>query len=153
MFESWQARLHTIIDILEASDVNEIEVSFFGRKYRVTKSAPVENSLVSTSASQMVQTTLPVDNRPSVSEPAPVSENVEITAPMVGTFYRAPSPESPFFVEEGDRVTAGQTLCIIEAMKIMNEIESEVTGRISKILIENAQAVEYGQALFVIEPD
>ena len=148
MFESWQARLHTIIDILEASDVNEIEVSFFGRKYRVTKS-----SLVSAPASQMVQTAPPVDNRPSVPEPAPVSENVEITAPMVGTFYRAPSPESPFFVEEGDRVTAGQTLCIIEAMKIMNEIESEVTGRISKILMENAQAVEYGQALFVIEPD
>ena len=153
MFESWQARLHTIIDILEASDVNEIEVSFFGRKYRVTKSAPVENSLVSASASQMVQTAIPVDNRSLVSEPAPVSENVEITAPMVGTFYRAPSPESPFFVEEGDRVTAGQTLCIIEAMKIMNEIESEVTGRISKILMENAKAVEYGQALFVIEPD
>ena len=153
MFESWQARLHTIIDILETSDVNEIEVSFFGRKYRVTKSAPVENSLVSASASQMVQTAIPVDNRSLVSEPAPVSENVEITAPMVGTFYRAPSPESPFFVEEGDRVTAGQTLCIIEAMKIMNEIESEVTGRISKILMENAKAVEYGQALFVIEPD
>ena len=153
MFESWQARLHTIIDILEASDVNEIEVSFFGRKYRVTKSAPVENSLVSAPVSQMVQTAPLVDNRPSVPEPAPVSENVEITAPMVGTFYRAPSPESPFFVEEGDRVTAGQTLCIIEAMKILNEIESEVTGRISKILMENAQAVEYGQALFVIEPD
>ena len=153
MFESWQARLHTIIDILEASDVNEIEVSFFGRKYRVTKSAPVESSLVSAPASQMVQTAPPVDNRPSVPEPEPVSENVEITAPMVGTFYRAPSPESPFFVEEGDRVTAGQTLCIIEAMKMMNEIESEVTGRISKILMENAQAVEYGQALFVIEPD
>ena len=149
MFESWQARLHTIIDILETSDVNEIEVSFFGRKYRVTKSAPVENSLVSAPASQMVQTVLPVDKVP---EPAPDSGNVEITAPMVGTFYRSPSPESPFFVEEGDRVTAGQTLCIIEAMKIMNEIESEVTGRISKILIENAQAVEYGQALFVIEP-
>ena len=153
MFESWQARLHTIIDILEASDVNEIEVSFFGRKFRVTKSAPVESSLVSGPASQMVQTVPPVDNRLSVPEPVPVSENVEITAPMVGTFYTAPSPESPVFVEKGDRVTAGQTVCIIEAMKIMNEIESEVTGRISKILIENAQAVEYGQALFVIEPD
>ena len=153
MFESWQARLHTIIDILEASDVNEIEVSFFGRKYRVTKSAPVENSLVSTPASQIVQTAPPLDNRSLVPQPALVSDNVKISSPMVGTFYRAPSPESPLFVEEGDRVTAGQTLCIIEAMKIMNEIESEVTGRISKILIENAQAVEYGQALFVIEPD
>ena len=153
MFESWQARLQTIIDMLEASDVNEIEVSFFGRKYRVTKNAPVESSLVSTPASQMVQTAIPVDNRSLVSEPAPVSENVEITAPMVGTFYRAPSPESPPFVKEGDRVTAGQTLCIIEAMKIMNEIESEVTGRISRIVMENAKAVEYGQTLFVIEPD
>ena len=152
MFESWQARLHTIIDILEASDVNEIEVSFFGRKFRVTKSVPAGSSLVSAPASQMVQTVPLVDNQISVPEPAPVSENVEITAPMVGTFYRAPSPESPVFVEEGDRITAGQTLCIIEAMKIMNEIESEVTGRISKILMENAQAVEYGQALFVIEP-
>ena len=128
-------------------------MSFFSRKYRVIKSAHVENSLVSAPASQMTQAALTVDNSSSVPESAPVSENVEITAPMVGTFYRSPSPESPFFVEEGNRVTAGQTLCIIEAMKIMNEIESEVTGRISKILIENAQAVEYGQALFVIEPD
>ena len=95
MFESWQARLHTIIDILEASDVNEIEVSFFGRKYRVTKSAPVENSLVSAPASQMVQTALPVDNRPSVPEPAPVSENVEITARRVRTFCGRAGSESP----------------------------------------------------------
>ena len=153
MFESWKARLQTIIDMLEASDVNEIEVSFFGRKYHVTKSAPMENSPVSVPASQVIQIAPPEDNRPSVPEPAPISTNVEITSPMVGTFYRAPSPESPPFVKEGDRVTAGQTLCIIEAMKIMNEIESEVTGRISKILMENAKAVEYGQALFVIEPD
>lgn len=152
MFESWQARLHTIIDILEASDVNEIEVSFFGRKYRVTKSAPVENSLVSAPASQMVQTAPPVDNRPSVPEPEPVSENVEITAPMVGTFYRAPSPESPFFVEEGDRVTAGQTLCIIEAMKMMNQIESDVHGIIERILVQNGDPVEYDQVLFLISP-
>ncbi len=152
MFESWQARLHTIIDILEASDVNEIEVSFFGRKYRVTKSAPVENSLVSAPASQMVQTAPPVDNRPSVPEPEPVSENVEITAPMVGTFYRAPSPESPFFVEEGDRVTAGQTLCIIEAMKVMNEIKAEISGVVTEILVEDSRPVEFGQALFRVRP-
>ena len=137
MFESWKARLQTIIDMLEASDVNEIEVSFFGRKYHVTKSAPMENSPVSVPASQVIQIAPPEDNRPSVPEPAPISTNVE----------------SPPFVKEGDRVTAGQTLCIIEAMKIMNEIESEVTGRISKILMENAKAVEYGQALFVIETD
>jgi acetyl-CoA carboxylase biotin carboxyl carrier protein len=72
---------------------------------------------------------------------------------MVGTFYRSPSPESSPFVNEGDHVTAGQTLCIIEAMKIMNEIESEVTGRITTILGEDGQAVEYGQPLFVVEPD
>jgi acetyl-CoA carboxylase biotin carboxyl carrier protein len=74
-----------------------------------------------------------------------------VTSPMVGTFYRAPSPEAPPYVEEGNSVRKGQTLCIIEAMKMMNEIEAEVAGRIVKIFCENAQAVEYGQPLMVVE--
>ena len=81
------------------------------------------------------------------------SEGVEVTAPMVGTFYAAPSPESPPFVSVGDYVSAGQTLCIIEAMKIMNEIESDVTGRIAKIVVQNAEPVEYGQPIFLITLD
>ena len=77
---------------------------------------------------------------------------VPITSPMVGTFYRAPSPSAASFVEIGDFVNIGQTVCIIEAMKLMNEIESEVTGRIARILVENAQPVEYGQTLFLVDP-
>ncbi len=77
---------------------------------------------------------------------------VEITAPIVGTFYRAPAPDAEPFVKEGDRVEKGQVVCIIEAMKLFNEIESEVSGIVRKILVENAEPVEYGQPLFLIEP-
>jgi acetyl-CoA carboxylase biotin carboxyl carrier protein len=75
-----------------------------------------------------------------------------IEAPMVGTFYRAPSPEAQPFVREGDRVKKGQVVCIVEAMKLMNEIESKIAGRVMKVLVENAQPVEYGQPLFLVEP-
>jgi acetyl-CoA carboxylase biotin carboxyl carrier protein len=85
-------------------------------------------------------------------EPAVPANLVPIEAPMVGTFYRAPSPDAPPFVSEGDMVKEGQVICIIEAMKLMNEIEAKVAGRIAKILVENAQPVEYGQPLFLVEP-
>ncbi len=77
---------------------------------------------------------------------------VEVRAPIVGTFYRAPAPDAPPYVEEGDRVEKGQVLCIIEAMKLMNEIESEVSGVVKKILVKNGEPVEYGQPLFLIQP-
>ncbi|MDR7597108.1 MAG: acetyl-CoA carboxylase biotin carboxyl carrier protein, partial [Armatimonadota bacterium] len=77
---------------------------------------------------------------------------VPVTAPMVGTFYRAPGPDQPPFVQEGDRVEAGQTLCIIEAMKMFNEIPAEVSGRVVRVLAENGAPVEYGQPLFLIDP-
>jgi acetyl-CoA carboxylase biotin carboxyl carrier protein len=77
---------------------------------------------------------------------------VEVTSPMVGTFYRAPSPDAPPYVEVGSRVAEGNVLCIIEAMKLMNELESEVAGTIAKILVENAEPVEYGQVLFLVDP-
>jgi acetyl-CoA carboxylase biotin carboxyl carrier protein len=86
------------------------------------------------------------------TESAPLAENQRlVTSPMVGTFYRAPTPDAAPFVDEGDSVRKGQTLCIIEAMKMMNEIEADVTGRIAKILCENAQPVEYGQPLMLVE--
>lgn len=87
-------------------------------------------------------------------EPAPEPEEDlhEVTSPIVGTFYRAPSPESPSFVEVGDRVEKGQVLCIVEAMKLMNEIESDIAGEIVEIRPKNAQAVEFGEPLFVIRP-
>ncbi len=88
---------------------------------------------------------------PVVADATPAS-GVTVEAPMVGTFYRAPSPNAEPYVHEGDVVKEGQVLCIIEAMKLMNEIESKVGGRVAKILVENGHAVEYGQALFLIEP-
>jgi len=88
---------------------------------------------------------------PSIADSA-AKNLVDITSPMVGTFYRSPSPDDPAFVEKGDQVRKGQTICIIEAMKLMNEIEAEVSGRVVEILIENAQPIEYGQVLIRIDP-
>jgi len=89
---------------------------------------------------------------PAAAEEAPPSANVyEVRSPMVGTFYRAPSPDAESYVEVGDSVSIGQTMCIVEAMKLMNEIESETSGKIVKILVENAQPVEYNQTLFLVE--
>jgi acetyl-CoA carboxylase biotin carboxyl carrier protein len=84
--------------------------------------------------------------------PQKPSNTIEIKAPMVGTFYRAPSPEAPPYVEIGQTVEAGQVICIIEAMKLMNEIKSEVKGKLVEILVENAEPVEFGQSMFIIEP-
>jgi acetyl-CoA carboxylase biotin carboxyl carrier protein len=90
---------------------------------------------------------------PEPTPPAPVPSNlVEVTSPMVGTFYRASSPESPPFVETGSRIATGDTLCIIEAMKLMNELEAEVEGTVREVLVQNGEPVEYGQVLFRVEP-
>lgn len=83
---------------------------------------------------------------------APASNQVTVKSPMIGTFYRSPSPDKPAFVSVGDKVTAGQTVCIIEAMKLFNEIESDVTGTIVKVLVDDASPVEYDQPLFIVEP-
>jgi acetyl-CoA carboxylase biotin carboxyl carrier protein len=102
-----------------------------------------------------------VEAAPAIAAPLqqPTPESVESTAhlltveaPMVGTFYRSPKPDAPPFVTEGDVVKEGQVICIVEAMKLMNEIESKVTGRIAKVVVENGQPVEFGQALFLVEP-
>jgi acetyl-CoA carboxylase biotin carboxyl carrier protein len=93
----------------------------------------------------------PAGGAPSPAGAGATGNQVAITSPMVGTFYRAPAPDADPYVEVGDQVTVGQTVCIVEAMKLMNEIESEVKGRVVKILVENAQPVEYGQKLFLVE--
>ncbi|MGK7889281.1 MAG: acetyl-CoA carboxylase biotin carboxyl carrier protein [Leptolyngbyaceae cyanobacterium] len=91
---------------------------------------------------------------PPVSPPPPMADRklVDVTSPMVGTFYRAPAPEEPPFVAVGDRIATGQTVCIIEAMKLMNELEAEVNGTIVELLVENAQPVEFGQVLMRVDP-
>lgn len=94
----------------------------------------------------------PTEQQPKAQEaPASITQ-VTIKSPMIGTFYRSPSPDKPSFVNVGDKVTAGQTVCIIEAMKLFNEIESDVTGTIVKVLVDDASPVEYDQPLFIVEP-
>ena len=154
----WQDKLKEIIYILENSNINEIEVNFWGRKYRVVKNA---NIMVQDESAPQIQSSnaSPKDKNTPLEE-SEVSEAVppaslggeELLSPMPGTFYSAPTPDDPKFVNVGDKVNKGQTLCIIEAMKIMNEIESEFEGTVTDIKVNNGEAVEYNQPLFIINP-
>ena len=155
----WQDKLKEIIYILENSNVNEIEVNFWGRKYRVSKQAnvvvqdgsiPIEKSPRSVNEDQNISLNEGVTPESNTSD---IDEGEELLSPMPGTFYSAPTPEDPSFVNVGDEVKKGQTLCIIEAMKIMNEIESEYDGTITDIKVNNGDPVEYNQTLFIINPN
>ena len=145
-------KIQELIAIIEESGVNEIEVSsWWGRKIRVTK-----NSLASTGMFAPPATATPgppIVGTAGPPEAAPeTSRHHTITAPIVGTFYAAASPESPPFIKVGDRLKTGQTICIIEAMKIMNEIESDVDGTVVEILPDNATPVEFNQPLVLVDP-
>ena len=149
----WQDKLKEIIYILENSDVNEIDINFWGRKYRVVKSPGI--NIVDQKSKNDSQDFTQIDQVDSSVETsnssASNSDHTNILSPMPGTFYAAPSPEADLFVKAGDTVNKGDTLCIIEAMKIMNEIEAESTGIISEVLIKNGDPVEYNQPLFKIK--
>jgi len=137
-----------IISFLKDTDVTELNIEREGFKIRIKRGyiyGPIEISKTLKSAEEPVKS-------PYMTELQKEEEILHtITSPLVGTFYRAPSPDSSPFVEVGSKVEKGQVLCIIEAMKIMNEIESDVSGVIKKILVENGQPVEYGEPLFLIE--
>jgi acetyl-CoA carboxylase biotin carboxyl carrier protein len=144
-----------LIKIVEKSDIGEIELVEEGRKIRISK-----NSRLSSSGGPgngmvnpvYIQSPMPAPQSVMVPQEAADSDKYyEVRSPMVGTFYRSPAPDADPYVEVGDSVSEGTTLCIIEAMKLMNEIESEIQGRISQILVENTQPVEYNQVLFLIE--
>jgi acetyl-CoA carboxylase biotin carboxyl carrier protein len=136
-----------VVDLAMAHDLAEIEVESSGVRVRVVRRhAPA----AATQGAAAAPVALPqADGVERAAEAA--AGTVTIEAPMVGTFYRATNPETAPFVSEGDTIKEGQTLCIIEAMKLMNEIESKVTGRVVKIFVENAQPVEFGQPLFLVE--
>ena len=150
----WKDKLKEIIYILENSNVNEIDLSFWGTRYRVVKNpgtaltAPANNNSATIALDQSKDNAEYVET----SSKSNVENSEKILSPMPGTFYAAPSPEDNAFVKEGDLVVEGDTLCIIEAMKIMNNIEAEQSGRIIKILVENGKSVEYNQPLFEIKP-
>ena len=131
--------------------LTEIEVESAGTRLRVQRAGTPAAPLVHAVAAPMVSAA-PTTVEPAVVADVAAPTGITVEAPMVGTFYRASSPTAEPFVREGDVVKEGQVLCIIEAMKLMNEIESKAAGRIVKILVENGQPVEYGQPLFLLEP-
>ena len=147
-----------LIEILKGTDISEIEIERSGVKLRLRKGGDVTfhpaMPRMEYPPAAIVAPAVPEVPAPRVEQAAePVKANeVRVTSPIVGTFYRSSSPDKPPYVEIGDLVKKGQVLCIIEAMKLMNEIESEQAGKIIQLLVENGQPVEYGQALFVIEP-
>lgn len=148
-------KLKKLMELLESSDISEIEIHEGDIKVRLTRHRPsVEGWAVQMPAGPAlppVETVPPRKVAGQKAEPPEEPEGHVVTAPMVGTFYRAPSPGAKPFVEVGQRVSVGDTLCIIEAMKMLNEIEADRAGVVRAILKENGQPVEYGEALFVIE--
>ena len=155
MFETWDKKLQKIINILESSDVNEIEVSFFGKKFKITKSIPVVNQIGNANENLSINNSKHEsneNNQQKLKNNEFDSDSEYITSPMVGPFYSSPSPDSSPYVDINDNVSSGQTICIVEAMKIMNEIESDIKGKIISILVKDGDPVEYGQKLFQIKP-
>ena len=150
----WQNKLKEVIYILENSNVNEIDVTFWGRRFRVVKSAGVNINSDSklNQTSTVVSNEKPIPSQSKISEDTKKDNSEEILSPMPGTFYSSPSPEATPFIKEGDVVSKGDSLCIIEAMKIMNEIEAEKSGTIKKLLVDDGSAVDYNQPLFLIDP-
>jgi acetyl-CoA carboxylase biotin carboxyl carrier protein len=148
-------KLKTLIDLVSESGISELEVTEGEGKVRIVKNAPpvyVQQPSyapqITAQAPMYAPGAAPEAHAAAPAVAAP--QGHVVTSPMVGTFYRAPSPGADPFVQVGDSVKEGQTICIIEAMKLLNEIESDQTGVVKEILVENGQAVEYGQPLFVV---
>jgi acetyl-CoA carboxylase biotin carboxyl carrier protein len=170
--------LRRLLKIFDESSVTDLEIEEEGVKLRMTRQTPAMSFPTLAQASQMIQmptamqavapiapvsavvSPAPAATPPAAPEAAPPAASAasteklhEIASPIVGTFYRSSSPDTEPFVQVGDRISAGKTLCIVEAMKLMNEIESDVSGTVVKILVENAQPVEYNQPLVLIKLD
>jgi acetyl-CoA carboxylase biotin carboxyl carrier protein len=158
-------QIQELIKMINKSNIGEVTIEEKGFKLTIKQkeepaqnviAAPVHTPMMTamhqpTSVAQPVQGTAPAGDKPKAAEP--VADNlITIKSPMIGTFYRSSAPGKPAFIEIGDDVTPGKVVCIIEAMKLFNEIESEVKGRIVKVLVEDASPVEYDQPLFLVEP-
>lgn len=150
-------KLKTLIDLVAESDIAELEVTEGESKVRIVKSSAIpQNQMVMMQPQGMQQHYAPSHAPSAPAAAAPVAAVAAeptghiVKSPMVGTFYRSSAPGSPAFVEVGSNIKEGDTLCIIEAMKLLNEIDSDVAGVVTKILVENGQPVEFGQPLFVI---
>ncbi|MCP1659198.1 acetyl-CoA carboxylase biotin carboxyl carrier protein [Neisseria perflava] len=151
-------KLKKLIDLVEESGIAEIEVTEGEEKVRITRATatqPVVYAAAAPAAAAPAPVAAPASAAAAPAPAAPAAAGPDLSnaqkSPMVGTFYRAPGPNTPAFVEVGQSVKAGDTLCIIEAMKLMNEIEAEKSGTVTAILVENGLPVEYGEPLFIIE--
>jgi acetyl-CoA carboxylase biotin carboxyl carrier protein len=159
------SEIRDLIDFISKTGLNEVNIETKELKLHVKRepdqkilksspmmAAPMGSPLMAATPQQQIagQTSGRGENVEAV---APAKKTVDIKSPMIGTFYRSANPDSPPFISVGDKVTKGQTVCIIEAMKLFNEIESEVSGTVVKVSLENASPVEYDQVLFVVEPD
>ena len=162
-------KLKTLIDLVSESNVAELEITEPEGKVRIVKSqgaqytpganssglTPMPIASIDLNATQPAPAVLPAtqdaSNAPSQASPVSSAAHV-VKSPMVGTFYRSPAPGEPAFVEVGSRISAGQPVCILEAMKLMNELESEISGEVVEILLENGTPVEFGQVLMRIKP-
>ena len=147
-------KLKTLIDLVSDSNISELEITEAEGRIRIVKGSGAVPQPSAAAHAMVAPTAAPGPSLAIVApDPVPLAASSQhiVKSPMVGTFYRSASPDAQAFVEIGSAVQEGETLCIIEAMKILNEIEADKTGTVRQILCENGQAVEYGQALFVIE--
>jgi len=157
------SEIRDLIDFISKSGLNEVNIETKELKLsvkrepdqKVFKSTPVVTQTAATPVPAAASTSAPVAAAlpPAAAAPSAAKKTVEIKSPMIGTFYRSGNPDTPPMVSVGDKISKGQAVCIIEAMKLFNEIESEVSGTLVKVMVENSSPVEYDQVLFVIEPD
>ena len=146
-------QIQELIDLLRRNNLTELEFERQGVRIRVRHELGARPLATSAQESVSISPQQPMQSASAAISASDASTGfVTVTSPIVGTFYRSPSPDADPYVEEGESVKKGQVLCVVEAMKLMNEIESEVDGRLVKILVENTKSVEYGQALFLIDP-
>jgi len=152
-------KVKKLIELLEESGIAELEIKEGEESVRISRYG--SNAMATMPAPMMappyalpptIETAAPAAAEPAAAPEEEISGHV-VKSPMVGTFYRAPSPSAPSFIEVGQRINEGETICIVEAMKLLNQIEADKSGIVKKILIENGQPVEYGQPLFIIEAE
>lgn len=144
-------KLKKLIDLVQESGISELEITEGEEKVKIVKGGAVSvSATASAPVVSEVRQAPPAASAPAVPDATAGQEGHVVKAPMVGTFYRSPSPDAKAFVEVGQAVKEGETICIIEAMKLMNEIEADASGLVKAILVENGQPVEYGQPLFIL---
>ena len=150
-------QLHRLLEALGESDIQEFRLEGADFRLEVRRNLPGQTVVASAAAAPLVAAVAPQAAPAETTSPPPAAASTrsdlqDITAPMVGTFYRAPAPGEPSFIEVGNRVDVGQPVCILEAMKLMNELESEVSGEVVEILVDNGTPVEFGQVLMRVKP-